>query len=257
MSVNDSVLDSCDEPELLRALDDDQKQRLTEQLDRYLQSLESGEPLDLEALDRENPDLSEVFASYLSKLDALYGVAVGFQDPTDQFSDLQPTSDSPMTLGDFTVQREIGRGGMGVVYEANQKSLNRQVALKLLPMASLLDARQIARFKNEARAAGLLQHPHIVPVYSVGSERGIHYFAMQLIDGLPVDAWVLQQRETAATSRDWRSIVAWATDIADALHYAHTSGVVHRDVKPSNLLLGSAAKMCVADFALARCQGAR
>ncbi|QDV14814.1 Serine/threonine-protein kinase PrkC [Rosistilla oblonga] len=257
MSVNDSVLDSCDEPELLRALDDDQKQRLTEQLDRYLQSLESGEPLDLETLDRENPDLSEVFASYLSKLDALYGVAVGFQDPTDQFSDLQPTSGSPMTLGDFTVQREIGRGGMGVVYEANQKSLNRQVALKLLPMASLLDARQIARFKNEARAAGLLQHPHIVPVYSVGSERGIHYFAMQLIDGLPVDAWILQQRESASTSRDWRSIVAWAIDIADALHYAHTSGVVHRDVKPSNLLLDSAGKIWIADFGLARCQDDR
>ena len=68
-----------------------------------------------------------------------------------------------MTLGDFTIQREIGRGGMGVVYEAIQRSLDRKVAIKLLPMASLLDARQIARFRNESHAAGLLQHPNISP----------------------------------------------------------------------------------------------
>src|SRR5207244_8826198 len=86
-------------------------------------------------------------------------------------------------LGDYRLIREIGRGGMGVVYEAEQLSLARRVALKVLPFAAALDAKQLQRFKNEAQAAAHLQHQHIVPVYAVGSERGIHYYAMQFIDG--------------------------------------------------------------------------
>lgn len=255
--MSDSAILSCDEPALLRGLTEDQKNRLTDQLDRYLQSLETGQSLDLDSLNRQNPDLTEVFASYLEKLNALYGVAVGFQNPSDDFSDPQHPVGESMTLGDFAIGREIGRGGMGIVYEANQISLDRQVAIKLLPMASLLDTRQIARFKNEARAAGLLQHPHIVPVYSIGSQRGIHYFAMQLIDGQPIDAWIAARRQHLAESQDWRSVVAWAIDIADALHSAHTAGIVHRDVKPSNLLLDSTGKIWIADFGLARCQNDR
>jgi len=87
------------------------------------------------------------------------------------------------TLGDYRLIREIGRGGMGIVYEAEQLSLRRRVALKVLPLAAALDPRQLQRFQNEARAAASLAHDHIVPVYATGSERGIHYYAMQLIDG--------------------------------------------------------------------------
>lgn len=86
-------------------------------------------------------------------------------------------------LGDFRIIREIGRGGMGVVYEAEQVSLGRRVALKVLPLTGVLDGRQLERFKNEARAAASLHHPHIVPVYAVGCERGVHYYAMQYVDG--------------------------------------------------------------------------
>ncbi len=81
-------------------------------------------------------------------------------------------------LGDYRIIREIGRGGMGVVYEAEQISLGRRVALKVLPFASMLDARQLQRFKNEARAAASLDHPNIVAVYGTGSDRGVHYYAM-------------------------------------------------------------------------------
>ena len=91
-------------------------------------------------------------------------------------------SDGP-TLGDFRVIRELGRGGMGVVYEAEQHSLGRHVALKVLPFAASIDPRQIARFRVEAQAASHLNHPHIVPVYSVGCQDGVHYYAMQLIEG--------------------------------------------------------------------------
>src|SRR5206468_4591036 len=93
-------------------------------------------------------------------------------------------------LGDFRLLREIGRGGMGVVYEAEQVSLRRRVALKVLPFAAALDARQIQRFQIEAQAAACLHHPHIVPVHGVGNERGVYYYAMQLIDGQSLSAMI-------------------------------------------------------------------
>src|SRR4029079_6768565 len=80
-------------------------------------------------------------------------------------------------IGEYRIVREIGRGGMGIVYEAHQKSLNRKVALKILPFAAVLDQRQIARFRNEAQAAAQLHHPHIVPVFAVGQEQGVNYYA--------------------------------------------------------------------------------
>src|SRR4029077_790413 len=86
-------------------------------------------------------------------------------------------------IGDFRVVRELGRGGMGIVYEAVQRSLGRRVALKVLPFAAAIDPRQIARFRVEAQAASQLHPPHIVPIHSVGCERGVHSYVMQLIDG--------------------------------------------------------------------------
>jgi WD40 repeat protein/serine/threonine protein kinase len=112
-------------------------------------------------------------------------------------------------LGDFQIVREIGRGGMGVVYEAQQISLARRVALKVLPFAALLDDRQRARFHNEAQAAALLKHPHIVGVHCVGCERGVHYYAMELIEG-PSLAELLRLwgSQTTATAHD-RPIWHW------------------------------------------------
>src|SRR5437762_14031342 len=98
-------------------------------------------------------------------------------------------------LGDFRLVREIGKGGMGVVYEAEQVSLRRRVALKVLPFAGMLDPRQLLRFQNEARAAACLHHAHIVPVYFVGCERGVHFYAMQFIDGLTLATLVRQLRQ--------------------------------------------------------------
>ncbi|MCA9172171.1 MAG: protein kinase, partial [Planctomycetales bacterium] len=89
----------------------------------------------------------------------------------------------PEQLGDFRIRRQLGRGGMGVVYEADQLSMNRTVALKVLPLAGLINENKLRRFHNEIRAAAGLNHPNIVSIYSVGEERGVHYFAMQLIRG--------------------------------------------------------------------------
>ncbi len=243
-------IDSSTDSTLLDGLNDEQVARLTNQLDRYLRSLEQGNPLDATELVHDNADLASVIFAYLQKLNTLYGIAVGF-DPgiTAALDAPEPLS----SLGDFKLIREIGRGGMGIVYEAQQVTLDRKVAVKLLPMTSLSDSRQITRFKNEARAAGLLHHPHIVPVYSVGAEKGLHYFAMQHIDGVSMDDWIKDASFANSHGISWTTIVSWAIDIAEALHAAHETGIVHRDVKPSNLMLDRHGKIWITDFGLARC----
>ena len=105
-----------------------------------------------------------------------------------------PAEPAAKQIGDYRIVREIGRGGMGVVYEAHQESLNRRVALKILPFAAVLDQRQIARFRNEAQAAAQLHHPHIVPVFAVGQEQGVYYYAMQYIDGKSLEAAIDELR---------------------------------------------------------------
>ncbi len=205
--------------------------------------------------------------------------------------DLDADSSASQTrrLGDFELIRVIGRGGMGIVYEAQQISLRRRVALKLLPLISVLDARQITRFKNEAQAAAALQHPNIVPAYAVGSYKGIHYYAMRLIDGYPVDAILsalrgdanLQapsEREQQSALSDtklasdnisssshaseaaagWKKptdvkrVVTLGIEAASALSAAHVEGIVHRDIKPSNLMIDKQGKLWITDFGLAR-----
>jgi serine/threonine protein kinase/Flp pilus assembly protein TadD len=113
---------------------------------------------------------------------------------------LEPgTWNSPLPiLGDYRILREIGRGGMGIVYEAEQISLHRRVALKVLPLAGMLDERALTRFKNEAQAAASLTHPNIVPIYAIDCESGIHYYAMQFIDGQPLDRVIAALREGEA-----------------------------------------------------------
>jgi serine/threonine protein kinase len=174
----------------------------------------------------------------------------------------------PGELGEYRLLREVGRGGMGVVYEAEQLSLRRRVALKVLSVAAALDSRSLQRFKNEAQAAAHLQHDHIVPVYAVGCERGIHYYAMQLIEGQSL-AEVLEALRnhpaasaehlaagsvpSSTTSRSFFQAVArWGEQAASALEHAHQQGVIHRDVKPGNLLLDATGRIWVADFGLSR-----
>jgi serine/threonine protein kinase/tetratricopeptide (TPR) repeat protein len=214
-------------------------------------------------------------------------------------------------LGDFRLIREIGRGGMGVVYEAEQKSLGRRVALKVLPYASMFDPRQLQRFKNEARAAATLDHPHIVAIHTVGFEQDVHFYAMQLIEGNSLADVIARWRsesygDTAAPRTEnrngpesptttnagqpaseleaaiaaapaltasapamenaahaptilatrgvetsFRQIARWGAEAARALEHAHQMGIVHRDVKPSNLLVNSDGHLWVADFGLA------
>ena len=155
--------------------------------------------------------------------------------------------------GEFQIVREISRGGMGIVCEAYQGSLNRHVALKFLP-----EHGNLSRFRREAQAAGRLHHTHIVPVFGVGEHQGRHFYVMQYIAGRGLDA-VFQER-AAAASETGRSVGRSGTreaaligvQVAGALAYAHGQGVIHRDIKPSNLLLDDQGTVWITDFGLAK-----
>ena len=155
---------------------------LVEQLTDRLQR---GELVDLSEVIAAHPQHAERLQQVLPALAVLADVhaSSSIAAPAGSRSVRSSTDELSGMLGDFQLIREIGRGGMGVVYEARQISLDRRVALKVLPFAGVLDSRQLQRFTNEARAAAGLHHANIVPVYSVGCERGVHYYAMQYIDG--------------------------------------------------------------------------
>jgi serine/threonine protein kinase len=236
----------------------------------------------------------------------------------------------PRQLGEYRILRQVGRGGMGVVYEAVQESLGRHVALKVLPFHAALTATQLERFRREARAVARLHHTNIVPVFGVGEDAGVHYYAMQFIQGQSLDT-VLQELKLlrsaqsgsprtnpsprhaltvtvaqsllmgqfpqqqplaggappasgepdvplAAASRTWRAgddtsseiethhaeltdpsvsnyfrgVARVGVQVAEALEYAHRNGILHRDVKPSNLLLDTQGTIWVTDFGLAK-----
>ncbi len=151
-------------------------------------------------------------------------------------------------IGDFRIIREIGRGGMGAVFEAEQKSLGRRVALKVLWFGTAHDVSAIQRFQREAETVAQLHHTHIVPIYSVGTDGPINYFAMQLIDGQSLDQVIKQH----ARGLDANTVATWGLQAAEALTHAHHRGVIHRDVKPSNLLLDRSGQLWLTDFGLAK-----
>jgi hypothetical protein len=139
------------------------------------------EPVDLEDYAARWPAHADDLRQLLPAMRMMAGIRA--DAPLPSAGSTVPDATPNESLGDFRIVREIGRGGMGIVYEAEQLSLRRNVALKVLPFAAVLDSRQLRRFHNEAQAAALLHHPRIVPVYGVGCERGVHYYAMQLIEG--------------------------------------------------------------------------
>jgi WD40 repeat protein len=151
----------------------------------------------------------------------------------------------------YRIEREIGRGGMGVVYEATHLPLDKRVALKVLPLLPGEGAGQLERFLREAKTAAGLHHTNIVPVFDIGQANGTPYFAMQLIDGQGLDR-VLRQWQAQPPADLFRRVAQFGAQAAEALAYAHQRGVIHRDIKPSNLLLDGQGVLWVTDFGLAR-----
>ena len=143
----------------------------------------------------------------------------------------------------------LGRGGMGAVYQARQKELDRLVALKILPPDIGRDAAFAERFTREARALAKLNHPGIVTIYDFGRADGLYFFLMEFVDGMNLRELLHRQRISA------REALAIVPQICDALQYAHDQGIVHRDIKPENLLIDRRGRVKVADFGLAKLIG--
>jgi serine/threonine protein kinase len=171
---------------------------LNDLIEELTNKLHARESIDLEAYIAAHPAHADSLRRLFPALEVLADLS---RSGTASFPPV--TADgSPLAgvLGDFRILRPIGRGGMGVVYEAEQISLGRRVALKVLPFAATMDPRQLQRFQNEVRAAAALEHPHIVPVYYVGCERGVHYYAMKFIEGQSLADMIHQQRANSASA---------------------------------------------------------
>lgn len=210
----------------------------------------------LERAIAENPDLERdlrelhataTFASDVAVMQSVELSRTMAGDGTSSASDLSAAGTAiGSTIADYRLVSEIGRGGMGVVYKAHQASLDRVVALKMIPNAAFAASHDLARLRAEALAAAALSHPNIVPVYEVGEHNGHPWFSMQFIEGETLSEWL------AAGPLSAREAVSLLIPIVEAIGAAHRAGVLHRDLKPSNILIGHDRKPFVTDFGLAK-----
>lgn len=229
----------------------DHSERVERLVSDYIDRLVDGETLDFDDIVIEHPDLGEEVISHVRQFVQL-GESAG-------------SGEALGALGDFTLRRQIGRGGMGVVYEAWENSMDRVVALKVLPVGVAADERAFQRFMREARAAGRLSHPNIVAVHAMGQVENTPYYAMDFVEGETLAQVLAAVRDAEPDTRTefgpkdgvdyFGTLARDFADVADGLQHAHGKGVVHRDVKPSNLILDAEGRLRILDFGLARLEG--
>jgi WD40 repeat protein len=242
----------------------DQEERLDEAVTAYLQAAEAGMSPDRRSWLERYPELTSELTEFFADLDDLdsltaplraaagLGPSTSAPEPTPTQADGRPgiapiqIPEEGFAFGNFQILQEIGRGGMGVVYRARQRSPNRLVALKMIRSGAWATDAEIQRFRNEAEAAGALDHPHIVPVYEVGQEQGQLYYTLRLVEGTNL-AQVVPRFQS-----DPRGAASLMAIVARAVHHAHQRGVLHRDLKPSNILIDRDGVPHVTDFGLAK-----
>ena len=265
MKVNDTssvfsntALDFEFLPEQLQAM-------LAEAVDEYVIAVEERhEPDRQEFLNKYEP-IREQLNAYLDQIDWLNEESSAIHTAQDS---LKARSTTGLDYDDFEIDCELGRGAMGIVYKAFQKSLQRWVAIKVLPYGALLDEQRTQRFWREARIAAALEHPGIVSVYGFGRHKDMCFYAMKLVEGRSLDRHLrvaeAKHQESDASEQAlsgspspiegpdrFRNIAKLVAEAADAIHAAHAVGVIHRDIKPSNLIVDSRGCVKVTDFGLA------
>lgn len=241
-------------------------------LDEFMQSVRKGKQPDVSQFVSLYPQLEQEIRELLPLVSMVENANV-VEDA--------PSTSMPETIGQYRIIEEVGRGGMGVVYRAVQQSLDREVALKVLPPQLISKGEARERFLREATAAASLHHTNIAPVFEVGEDHGLYFYAMQFIEGealhevrnrirdagtpnsvgsamsdqqarLGVELLSGSQSHDSFGTPYFRSVAKVGVQIADALHYAHSRGIIHRDVKPANLILDPSGVVWLTDFGLAK-----
>ena len=260
----------------------------------FMERLRRGEHPSISEYTARYPDLAEDIRGLFPTIVATERLKGSRERPSNGSVSLGAASLE--RLGDFRIIREIGRGGMSVVFEAEQESLGRRVAVKVLPRQALLEPKHLRRFHREARIAANLHHTNIVEVFGVGEQAGFHYYVMQYIHGVGLDRVISHLAKVAGPDRTdrppeaalsakttgpdseileaavrqllgdeevspsrryawphyWQGVARIGLQAADALHYAHTQGTLHCDIKPANLLLDASGVVWLTDFGLAK-----
>ena len=247
----------------------DPKERLDTLIADYLMRLDRGESVDRERFKRSNRSLAGELDLFFRDLDVISQqvTALGHSDPeatadiTAEVDGLEiprsfirlnarqwaaRSSGKLFSFGDYDLLHELGRGGMGIVFKARQRSLDRIVCVKMMLMAELAEANEFKRFRAEAMAIARLNHPGIVAIHEVGQCNGTPYYAMEYVDGSPLSVHVTEKPLSPSAAAEY------VLQIAEAIHVAHQSGIVHRDLKPSNVLLDERQRTHITDFGLAK-----
>ncbi len=262
--LTDPALDFEVLPESLQTM-------LAEAVDEYVIAMEEGCQPDREQFLKKYPSIALQLNAYLNQVEWLQNEASATSGLRDRAN---IESSTGLAYEDFEIDTELGRGAMGIVYRAFQKSLQRWVAIKVLAYGAVLDDHRLQRFWREARIAGALEHPGIVSVYGFGRHKDVCFYAMSLVEGRSLDRHIRDAEISRATSSNvnnaeaagydsrthhaplqgqnrFRNIAQLVAQAADAIHAAHEAGVIHRDIKPSNLILDLQGRVKVTDFGLA------
>lgn len=230
----------------------DRDEQLALLLDELTAAAERGDTEHVQRLAAEHPALADDIRDLWGAV--MVAGAVAQSSPTltlagsgsEPWRSVPVEMDLPREFGDYTLQEELGRGGMGIVYRAEQRSLGREVAVKVILRGALASSGDVARFRSEAEAAARLEHPGIVPIFEVGEVNGHVYFTMPLVRGQTLNELLA---DGPLSSRNAARLVR---DVARAIQYAHERGVVHRDLKPANVLVDLEERTHVTDFGLAK-----